>query len=297
MGKHLVVGAGQVGSHLARKLAEQGHEVVQVSRSGRGPYGVAADVADRGRLVELAKGADVIYNCVNPAYHRWMTDWPPMAESFLAAAREHDAVLVMLGNLYVYGPVQGPMTEDLPLKPSSAKAAVRVKMWQDALAGGVRTVEVRGSDYFGPGTTDQSHFSEERFLKPLRERKTIRPIWPLDVPHTFTYLPDVADALAIAGSDSRAWGRAWHVPSPEPTTFREMGRGMADVLGLPEPRMAAMPWPVVRLAGLFNPMVGEMKHVRYQFTNPFVMDSTAFTSTFGMRATPMDEALRRTLGR
>ncbi|MFI6477463.1 NAD-dependent epimerase/dehydratase family protein [Nonomuraea sp. NPDC050663] len=297
MGKHLVVGAGQVGSHLARTLAGQGHEVVQVSRSGSGPYGVAADASDSARLTELAKGADAVYNCVNPAYHRWMTDWPPMAESFLAAARANDSVLVILGNLYVYGPVDGPMTDDLPLRPSSEKAAVRAKIWHDALASGVRTVEVRGSDYFGPGSTDQGYFGEERFLKPLRERKTIRTVWPLDVPHTFTYLPDVAESLAIAGSDPRAWGRAWHVPSNEPTTFREMGGRMAAILGLPEPRMSAMPWPMVRMAGLFSPMVGEMKHVRYQFTSPFVMESADFTSTFGQRATPMDEALRRTLGR
>lgn len=296
MGKHLVVGAGQVGSHLARKLADQGHEVVQVSRSGRGPYGVAADVSDRARLSELAKGADVIYNCVNPAYHRWLTDWPPIAESFLSAARQHDSVLVILGNLYPYGPVDRPMTEQMPLASDNAKFQVRTKIWHDALASGVRTAEVRGSDYFGPGATDQSYLGD-RFIKPLLAGKTVRTVWPLDQPHSWTFLPDVADALIIAGADERAWGKPWHVPTSEPKTFREMGAAMAAVLGRPAPRMAELPWPVLRAAGLFNPMLGELKHVRYQFTAPYILDSSAFQQTFGMRPTPMDEALRRTLGR
>ncbi len=92
MGKHIVVGSGQVGTHLATKLLARGHDVTVVSRSGRGPDGtvkVAADVADQARLIEVTKGADVLYNCVNPQYHRWLTDWPPMAASFLAAAEAY----------------------------------------------------------------------------------------------------------------------------------------------------------------------------------------------------------------
>ncbi|WP_084965060.1 NAD-dependent epimerase/dehydratase family protein [Thermoactinospora rubra] len=299
MGKHVVVGAGQVGSHLAAKLAAQGHEVVVVTRSGSGPAGttrVAADVADQARLTELAEGADALYNCVNPPYHRWLTDWPPMAASFQTAAERTGAVLVILGNLYAYGPVDGPMTEDLPLASDVPKARVRAKIWHDALASGIRTVEVRGSDYFGPGATDQGYLGD-RFIGPLRAGKTIRTLWPLDVPHSWTYLPDVADALIAAATTERAWGRAWHVPTAEPLTFREMGARMAATLGLPEPRMATLPWPAVRAIGLVSPMIGELRHVRYQFTRPFVLDSTASQEVLGLRPTPMDVALRRTLGR
>lgn len=301
MGKHIIVGSGQVGSHLASKLADQGHEVVVVTRSGSGPDGVtkvAADVADQARMIEIAQGADVIYNCVNPQYHRWLTDWPPMAASFLDAAESSGAVLVALGNLYPYGPVGGPITEDLPLASTSAKAQVRATMWKDMLAaheaGRIRAVEVRGSDYFGPGATDQSYLGD-RFVVPLKAGKTIQLIWPADMPHSWTYLPDVADALIVAGSDERAWGRAWHVPTSAPLTFREMGAKMAAILGRPAPKMMQLPWPVLRLVGLFNPMVGEMKHVRYQFVAPYDLDSSAFQETFGVAPTPIDQALKVTL--
>ncbi|MET8865279.1 NAD-dependent epimerase/dehydratase family protein [Nonomuraea sp. NPDC004580] len=301
MGKHVVVGSGQVGTHLARKLLSRGHEVVVVTRSGRGPDGavkVAADVAGKARLTELTEGADVLYNCVNPRYDRWPVDWPPMAAAFLAAAEATGAVYVLLGNLYPYGPVTGPMTEDLPLASTDPKFRVRTKMWQDALAaheaGRIRATEVRASDFFGPGATDQSYLGD-RFLKPLRAGKTIPLVWPADVPHTWSYLPDVAEALITAGTDERAWGRPWHVPSGEPLTFRQVGERMAALLGRPAPRMFQIPWPVIRAAGPFSYMIGELAHVRYQFTKPFVMDSSAFQRAFGVAPTPIDEALKATL--
>ncbi|GAA3140057.1 MULTISPECIES: NAD-dependent epimerase/dehydratase family protein [Nonomuraea] len=301
MGKHVVVGSGQVGTHLARKLLSRGHEVVVVTRSGRGPDGavkVAADVADKARLTELTEGADVLYNCVNPRYDRWPVDWPPMAAAFLAAAEATGAVYVLLGNLYPYGPVTGPMTEDLPLASTDPKFRVRTKMWQDALAaheaGRIRATEVRASDFFGPGATDQSYLGD-RFLKPLRAGRTIPLVWPADVPHTWSYLPDVAEALITAGADERAWGRPWHVPSGEPLTFRQVGERMAALLGRPAPRMFQIPWPVIRAAGPFSYMIGELAHVRYQFTEPFVMDSSAFQRAFGVAPTPIDEALKATL--
>ncbi|MEU7740505.1 NAD-dependent epimerase/dehydratase family protein [Nonomuraea sp. NPDC049158] len=301
MGKHVVVGSGQVGTHLATKLLAQGHEVTVVTRSGSGPAGVhrvAADVADVARLTEVAKGADVLYNCVNPQYHRWLTDWPPMAESFLGAAEATGAVLVILGNLYPYGPVKGPMTEDLPLASATPKAQVRAKIWNDALAahkaGRIRTTEVRGSDYFGPGATDQSHLGG-RFLVPFRAGKTIQLVFPADISHSWTYLPDVADALIVAGTDERAWGRPWHVPTSDPLSFRQIGERMAAIEGRPAPKLATLPWPLVQAMGLFSPMVRELKHVRYQFTAPYVLDSSAFQRTFGVAPTPIDEALAATL--
>lgn len=301
MGKHIVVGSGQVGTHLATKLLARGHDVTVVTRSGRGPDGavkVAADVADQARLTEISKGADVLYNCVNPQYHRWLTDWPPMAASFLAAAEASGAVLTMVGNLYPYGPVTGPMTEDLPLASTTPKVRVRTKMWDDALAahlaGRIRVTEVRGSDYFGPGATDQSYLGQ-RFVPALKAGKTITLMAPADIPHSWTYLPDVADALIVAGADERAWGRPWHVPSNAPMTFRQVGERMAALLGRPAPRMRTLPWPLVQAMGLVSPMIRELKHVRYQFVAPYELDSSAFQRTFGVAPTPMDEALKATL--
>ncbi|MEV4242907.1 NAD-dependent epimerase/dehydratase family protein [Streptosporangium canum] len=301
MGKHVVVGAGQVGSQVATLLAGQGHEVVLVSRSGSGPGGVekaAADASDSAALIRLARGADAIYNCVNPLYHRWMQDWPPIADSLLATAEATGAGYVILGNLYVYGPPGGPMRESDPLRPTSEKAGVRVRMWQDALAaheaGRIRVTEVRGSDYFGPGCLDQSHLGG-RFVPRLLAGKPVRFAGDPAQPHSWTYVPDVARALVTAATDDRSWGRAWHVPTAPAMSAREVAERLCALAGVPDPGVKVMPHWLIRAAGTVSPMLGELEHVRYQFVSPFVIDSTDFQSTFGMAPTSVDEALAATL--
>ncbi|MFB4305916.1 NAD-dependent epimerase/dehydratase family protein [Actinomadura sp. GTD37] len=298
MGKHVIVGAGQVGAHLAERLTARGHDVVVVTRSGSGPDGVeriAADVADRGRLTEIAKGADALYNCVNPKYHRWVQDWPPMASSFLGAAEDTGAVLVTLSNLYVYGPVDGPMTEDLPLAATGTKGRVRAKMWDDALAaheaGRIRMTELRPSDYYGPRSTDQAYIGETRFVKPLLAGKRVAYLSDPSVPHAWTYLPDVAEALAIAGTDERAWGRAWHVPTGPAVSTLEVAERLCAIAGAPKPRVSETPRPVFTALGLFSPMLKELRETRYQFDRPYILDSSAFQSTFAMAPTPLGDAL------
>jgi NAD(P)-dependent dehydrogenase (short-subunit alcohol dehydrogenase family) len=145
---HLVVGAGVIGSAVARRLADAGTQVRVVTRSGSGPdhplvEKVAADAADAVRLASLADGAAVIYNCANPPYTRWSTDWPPLAASLLAAAESSGAVLVTCSNLYGYGPVDHPLTEKDPQAATYPKGRVRAQMWEDALAAN-RAGRVRG---------------------------------------------------------------------------------------------------------------------------------------------------------
>lgn len=303
MGKHVVAGAGQVGSQVARLLAERGDEVVLVSRSGSGPdlpgvTRVAANVVDRERMTGLTRGADALHNCVNPPYHRWAQDWPPMAESLLAAARESGAGYVILGNLYVYAAPERPMREDDPLAPPSAKGRIRARMWEQALAahraGEVRVTEVRGSDYFGPGCLDQSHLGE-RLVPRLLGGKAVRMIGDPDQTHSWTYVPDVAAALVTAATDERSWGRAWHIPTTEPITARQVAERMCEIAGVRNPGIRAMPHWVLRAGGLVSPVIAEHEELRYQFVRPFVMDSDDFQTTFGVKPTPMDEALAATI--
>jgi nucleoside-diphosphate-sugar epimerase len=301
MGKHVIVGAGQVGHQLATLLAERDHEVVVVTRSGSGPASVtriAADAADRERLTEIANGADALYNCVNPPYHRWPQDWPPIAASLLATAGKTGAALVTLGNLYGYGPVDGPLTEDLPLAATGVKGRVRAAMWADLLAahqaGRARVTELRGSDYFGPGARDQAYLGE-RFVPPLLAGKRVMFLSDPNIPHAWTYLPDVARALAVAGTDERAWGRAWHIPTNPAASPLQVARRLCELAGAPAPRIARLPRWIMNAAGLASPFLRELRETRYQFDRPYVLDSSAFETTFELTPTPMDEALEATI--
>ncbi|MDG4793415.1 NAD-dependent epimerase/dehydratase family protein [Micromonospora sp. WMMD1082] len=299
MAVHLIVGAGMVGSTTARQLAERGEQVRIVSRSGRGPahpqvQRVAADATDAARLGELADGVAAIYNCLNPAYHRWLTDWPPMAAALLTAAERSGAPLVIAGCLYGYGEVAGPMTEENPLAATHPKLRMRADMWRAALAaqraGRIRAVtEVRGSDYLQA----QSILSFVMGKPLLAGRRAFVP-GPLDVPHTWTSINDMAAMLVTAATDERAWNRAWHVPSAPPLTVRELATRFTRAVGAPAPRLATIPGPIFRAAGLLSPMMRELQTTAYQFARPFVMDSTAATATFGRHPQPIDEALRET---
>jgi nucleoside-diphosphate-sugar epimerase len=301
MTKHVIVGAGPIGSGAARLLAERGEEVTVVTRSGSGPDGpgilrVRADAADAAALTDLAAGAAVLYNCANPPYHRWATDWPPLAGALLAAAERSGAVLATVSNLYGYGPVDGPITESTPLNPHGTKGRVRAQMWHDALsahrAGRVRVTEIRASDYIGPYA--QSHLGA-RVVPRLLVGKGIRVLSSADSLHTWTYVDDVARLLVTVGTDERAWGRPWHVPSNPPRTQREAVGDLARAAGVGPVTVAEVPVVLLRAMGLFNPVIRELPEVAHQLQRPFVMDSSAAQATFRQQPTPWPEVLAATV--
>jgi nucleoside-diphosphate-sugar epimerase len=293
---HLVVGAGPIGSAVARRLVAAGDTVRVVTRSGSGPEGterIAADAADADRMASLAAGADVVYNCVNPAYHRWATDWPPVAAALLGAAESSGAVLVTTANLYGYGPVDRPMTEDMPLAGTYSKAQVRNRMWLDALAaheaGRVRATEARGADYIGPGA--ESHLGD-RVMPKLLAGKKVTVMASLDSRHTWTYTEDMAATLVAIGADERAWGRPWHVPSALTMSQREAITELARLAGVATPKMAEYaPW-MMKALGVFSPVIRELPDVAYQMQHDFVLDSSAAQRELGLVPTPADEVLR-----
>ena len=305
---HLVIGAGVIGGRVAQLLAERGEQVSVVSRSGAGPADVtrvAADARDAETMTRLASGAAVIYNCVNPPYHRWPTDWPPIAASVLSAAESSGAVLVTLSNLYGYGPRAGgydpshPMTEETPLAATGPKGRVRARVWQDALAahqsGRVRAVEVRAADFVGPGAESALG---ERALRQIRQGKSVSVLGRADRLHTWSFTEDVAGMLVVAGADPDAWGHAWHVPSNEPRTQREVISDLGAAAGTGPARVRPVPSTVLAGMGLVWPLMRELRETEYQFRDDFVMDSSAAQATFGLKPTAWEEIVAVTvLGR
>ncbi|TCC16664.1 NAD-dependent epimerase/dehydratase family protein [Kribbella speibonae] len=299
MSLQIVVGAGPVGSATARLLAERGDQVRVITRSGGGPDGVervAADASDPDVLARYTEGATTIYSCAGPPYHRWPADWPPLGAALIKAAESSGALLVTTGNLYGYGAVDGPMTEETPLRPNSIKGHVRAKLWTDALeahrAGRIRTAEVRGSDYLGAGAV--TSFSVAVLPKVIAGKRASAPA-DLDAPHSWTYVGDVARTLLAVAGDETAWGRAWHVPSAEPVPARALAARAAELAGAPPARIGAMPVIALRLAGLFNPTARELVETQYQWRRPFVLDSTAATVAFGIKPASVDDALSESI--
>jgi nucleoside-diphosphate-sugar epimerase len=298
MSQHVVVGSGPVGTAIARLLADRGDSVRMVTRSGGGPEHalierVAADAADARRLTELTRGAEVLYNCANPKYTEWEKLWYPMNDAMIAAAKAAGAVYAITGNLYVYGPQPGGhMTENSPLAAVGRKGKVRIRMWRDAMDSGVRTVEVRGSDYVGAGAIGV--FSS--ILLPAIDKG--RAAWApgdVDLPHSFTYTGDMARTMIALAGDERAYGRAWHAPTAPPISIRELADRYCALAGLPRVTIHKLPRFVMRTAGLAVPMARELAEMDYQFYAPFHLDSSLTERTFGLAPTDLDVAIRETV--
>jgi nucleoside-diphosphate-sugar epimerase len=285
---HVIVGAGPVGTAVASLLVSRGERVRVITRRGSGPDGTERVAADAtAGLTELTEDAVALYNCASPAYHRWLTDWPPLASALLTAAERSGAVLASVSNLYGYGEVSGPITASTPLAATHPKLKLRADMWHAALDRGIRTTEVRGSDYI-----EANSLFTAALAAPLRAgRRTMAPT-PLDVPHSWTSITDVAATLVTVAADERAWGKAWLVPTNEPLTVRQLAERFAEVNGTPPARLTQLPYAALWTAGLFSPMIRELRTTRYQFTRPFVIDSSTTEQTFGLAPTPLDVALK-----
>jgi nucleoside-diphosphate-sugar epimerase len=299
----VVFGTGQVGRALAGCLAGRGLPVRAVSRHR--PPGLAggigwraADAADAGAATDAAAGAAVVYQCLNAPYTQWPELFPPLQRGVLAAAERAGALLVSLENLYGYGPTGGkPMNEDLPLAATTVKGRTRAAMTGELLAaaaaGRVRVAIGRASDFFGAGVTEGSVLGKRVFANALAGRRADF-IGNPELPHTYSYVPDVAAGLATLGTDARAAGEVWHLPGPQTVTTRAVLDLVAAEVGHPV-AVRSVPRLAVRALGLINPMMRALAEMAYEFDEPFVLDTTRYQATFGPAGTPLADAVATTV--
>ncbi len=297
---HVVLGAGGgTGSALVEALVRRGHRVRAVSRGGAAPggaEGMKADVSTPEGAKAAAGGASVVYHAAQPPYTRWPEEFPPMTEAIVEGAAAAGAKLVFADNLYVYGPTDGPMTEETPRRATGKKGRTRILMAERLLrahrAGTVRVAIGRSSDYYGPRGT--ATLAGDTVFGAAVAGKTVR--WPasLEMPHTFNYLPDMASALVTLGEREEADGEVWHLPAAEPITgHRFLDLLSAEIDGTPKVSVTSR--AVVRLAGVFSPLIRELGETFYQFEGPFVADAGKFQGAFGpFDPTPHEEAVART---
>ncbi|MFB7447528.1 NAD-dependent epimerase/dehydratase family protein [Streptomyces sp. NPDC056194] len=304
--RHVVFGSGAVGTAVAEALARQGETVRIVNRSGRAdvPEGVevaAGDAADPAFTTAVAAGAAVVYQALNPPYHRWRQEFPALQAGVLAAAEAAGARMVSMDNVYSYGPPGGrPFTEQTPDAATTRKGRLRGRMAQDLLAahkaGRVEVAIGRASDYFGPRGGAQSNLGDLVFPALLAGR-TATVLGDPDQPHTYTFIPDIGEALALLGRHPDAPGRIWHLPNdPDTRTTRELVDLAHRATGRPgAARLRRMPTFVLYAMGAVNRTVRELIEMQYEFAEPFVVDSSLVRDRLGAVATPVEEALEQTV--
>jgi nucleoside-diphosphate-sugar epimerase len=301
MTRHVVFGTGQVGRVVVEQLVAQGIDVVAVNRNGRadlaGAEVIGGDATDPAFTTRVAAGADAVYFCLNAMnYARWAEEFPPLQRAVLAGAEAAGARLVVLDNLYAYGPTTRDLVETLQARPTSVKASTRAAMTDELLeahhAGRVEVAIGRASDYFGPGAT-RSALGETVFTTALTGR-TAQVMGNPDLPHSYSYTPDVAAGLVALATRPGATGSVWHLPIAETRTTRQVIDHVYRTAGH-RPRVFAAGATTLRLFGLVRPAMREYLHTLYQFTDRWVVDDTKFRAAFGDLSTPLDAALDATL--
>jgi nucleoside-diphosphate-sugar epimerase len=299
---HIVTGAGPVGTTIALQLAEAGHEVRLLTRSGSGPEHPlverrSVDVSRADLLDEQFAGATAVYHCIHGSAYSakaWRAELPAAEQAVLAAAGRAGAVVVFPESLYSYGPVNGPITEDLPRDATHGKLGVRADLLRSRAASSTPTVSVAASDFYGPRVR-MSH-AGERLVPELLKGRRVTVIGSLDQPHSFTYVPDLARAMILAAKTPELWGQVLHAPTVKAPTQRELAQALATAGGAPPPRLAALPAWVLRAAGLVHGDSRELAETSYQFTRPFELDSTRSETLLGLSPTPLDVAAKETVG-
>ncbi len=294
----VVLGAGAVGSALAAALVKNGLAPRVVSRSGTllgGAVSVAADISTRATAIDVLSDASIVFHTAQPPYHQWVEEFPALQESIVAGCEAAGVPLIVIDNLYGYGPVDQPMTEDLPLVATTKKGAVRAKMWQDLKIahdqGRIQVAAIRASDFIGPGVDGSSY--GDIFFGPLVKGKTVRVLGDPDARHSVTYVPDIAAAMVALAGDSTAWGRAWHAPSAPAVSQRQMAEIAAEAVGKPVKVASTPPW-LLKIVGRFNKPAGELTELLYEFDNDFIIDSSAFEQRFQQQSTPLPVSLAAT---
>jgi len=298
-----ILGAGgAIGNELVKLLAARNQPFRLVGRNPRAATGaketLAADLTDRDQTIRAVTGSSVVHLLVGLKYdHKvWQEMWPRVMSNTIEACKRAGAKLIFFDNVYMYGKVSGPMTEETPFNPCSKKGEIRAKIATTLIngwkSGALTGMIARAADFYGPDT--RNGVPNLLVFEPFLRKKKASWLVNDAVPHSYTYTSDAAQGLVQLAERETAWNQTWHVPTtPNPPTGREFVTLAAKECGV-APRYRVLSRPMLWLAGWFNPQVAESYEMLYQSASPYLFDSSKFAREFGFAGTPYADGIRTT---
>ncbi|MFQ6397512.1 NAD-dependent epimerase/dehydratase family protein [Nocardia sp. KC 131] len=298
---HVITGAGPIGATLAEQLASAGKQVRLLTRSGSGPEHElierrAVNVALPEQLSGQFDRATAVYHCLGASRYaakEWQAELPPAEQAVMDEAGKANTVVVFAENLYSYGKVEGPITETAPRNADFGKPAVRTQLVRARAAHATPTVSVAASDFLGPYV--RASVAGEQLFTPILTGKKVQALGKLDLPHSFTYIPDLAAAMIRAAAEQSLWDTFLHAPTAPPITQRQLIDSIATAAGVAAPKVSAAPVALMRLMGLFSGQMRELTEMSYQVAGPFILDSSDSQQRLDLRPTPIDESITATV--
>ena len=302
-----ILGAnGTIGSVLAKELVNYTDKIRLVSRYPRKVNETdelfPADLSNPAVVDQAVEGSDVVYLVVGFDYKLkvWEENWPMLMKATINACKKHNARLVFFDNVYLYDINAIPhMTEESPINPPSRKGAVRKQIAQmvmdEVKAGTLLALIARSADFYGPDN-DKS-FVNEMVYKNFKKGKWANWFIDAEKKHSFTYTPDAAKATALLGNTEDAYNTIWHLPTDKNVlTGREFVELFSKEMKVAN-KIFVMPLWMLKIVGLFVPVLKEMPEMMYQYDRDYFFDSSKFEKRFKFKATSYQEGVKLTVQR
>lgn len=293
---------GAIGIELAKALKEYTSQIRLVSRNPKKVHETdelfKANLLNASEVKNAVQGSSIIYVTVGFPYNYkiWRECWPKFTENVIDACMEYDCKLVFFDNIYMYDPnyLDG-MNEETPINPPSKKGKIRAEIAEMILSkvkeGKLTALIARSADFYGPGIKNTSMLTETVF-KPLSSGKKANWMASPNFKHSFTYTPDAGKATALLGNSEKAYNQVWHLPTAEnPFTGQEWIDTIAKEMNV-KPKTQTATKFIVKLLGLFIPLMREMPEMMYQYDRDYVFNSDKFTNHFDFKPTPYLDGIR-----
>jgi nucleoside-diphosphate-sugar epimerase len=300
---HTILGAGGViADSLAADLIRNNEKPRLVSRHPRdvqGAESIASDITDLNQTIRAIKDSSIVYLCIGLKYDFavWRKQWPRIMDNVITACGQTKARLIFFDNVYMYGKVDGPMTEETPYNPCSKKGDLRARiatqLMSEVRKGNITASIARAADFYGPGANKTSVANILVFAN-LAKNKKAQWLVNAGVKHSFTFTRDAASALYVLARDENSWNQVWHLPTANnPLTGKEFIAHAAEALST-EPKYTVLSEWMLRLAGLFNKTIAESYELLYQSEFDYIFDSSKFEKAYNFRPASYPEGIART---
>ncbi|NLC85984.1 MAG: NAD-dependent epimerase/dehydratase family protein [Bacteroidales bacterium] len=303
--KHTILGAGgSIGNALTHKLLEQGEQVRLVSRSKysvEGAESVRGDLTSYSDTLEGVRDSDIVYLCAGLPYDLkiWKRDWSKIIVNTINACIEVKAKLIFFDNVYMYGKVEGLMTESTPYNPVSKKGEVRAeiaRLLEDEMKkDDIDVIIARAADLYGPYGTPQTSVPYMMVFDNLMKGKRAQWMADINQPHSYTYIPDCANGLYLLAKSSDAWNQIWHLPTHSPAIDGKTFIGLAaKEIGV-NAKYSILTKSFMRFGKLFSKIASEAYEMLYQNEFPYHFDSTKFNNHFNYTPANYEEGIKSTI--
>lgn len=298
---HTILGAGgAVANALTRELTNNNETIRLVSRKEIKATGNTtwqkADLLNQQDISAAVKGSDVVYLTAGLVYNKdiWRQQWPVIMQNVMNAVKDAGARLIFFDNIYMYGLVNGPITEETPYKPVSLKGEIRAgiaeKLMSEVKAGNINATIARGADFYG--VDNRNAVLDLMVIEKFAKGQRAQWLGDVDKLHNYSYIPDMGKAMFLLGQKPESANQVWHMPTAKPITGKELIELIARIYGV-APKFFTINKFMMQLVGLFERNTREMVEMYYQFDHDYNFNSDKFEKAFNFKPTAYEDGIRQ----